>query len=86
MTEKNSFDSVAEQLVNIDPEVLKGISRWMVNGKKIYPDTDQEKACFDILKDETMLVVMSMALSLTSATCAMKYGHIPVAKVHHDGI
>ena len=51
MTEKNSFDSVAERLVNIDPEVLKGISRRMVNGEKIYPDTDQEKACFDILKD-----------------------------------
>ena len=51
MTEKNSSDSVAEQLVNIDPEVLKGISKHMVNGEKIHPESDQEKACFDILKD-----------------------------------
>ena len=51
MTEKNKFDSVAEQLVNLDPDVLKGISRWMVDGKRICPESDQEKVCFDILKD-----------------------------------
>ena len=51
MTEKNNFESVAERLVNINPEVLKGISRRMADGERVYPESEQEKACFDILKD-----------------------------------
>lgn len=51
MTEKHNFHSVADRLVNIDPEELKTISKRMVDGEKINPVTDGEKACFDILKD-----------------------------------
>ena len=51
MTEKNNFESVAERLVNINPEVLKRISRCMADGERVYPESEQEKAYFDILKD-----------------------------------
>ena len=85
LTEKNNFDSVAERLVNLDPDVLKAISRHMVDGKRICPESDQEKACFDILKDVDHVGVISMDLSLTNDTCAMQYGHSHVSNMHHHG-
>lgn len=83
MTEKNNFDSIAEWLVNIDPEVLKGISKCMVDGEKIHPESGQEKACFDILKD---IDHVGAHVSLTSTTCTMKYCPFHTLKVHHHGI
>ena len=51
MTERNNFDNVAERLVNVDTDVLKDISKRMAEGEKINPQSDEERACFDILKD-----------------------------------
>ena len=51
MTERNNFDNVAERLVNVDTDVLKDISKCMAEGEKINPQSDKERACFDILKD-----------------------------------
>ena len=48
---KQNFDHVVEQLVNIDCNVLKDLSKCMLNGEKITPVSVEETACFDILKD-----------------------------------
>ena len=51
LTEKNNFDDVARRLLNIKTDVLKDLSQHLLSGKKINVQTEDEKACFDVLKD-----------------------------------
>jgi hypothetical protein len=50
-TKKSSFNSVAERLLNLDMEVISGINKRLASGERVKPETEQEKECFQLLKD-----------------------------------
>ena len=51
MTEKQSFPIVADRLLNLDTEVLSDIAKCMSNGERVKPQTEEEKACFQVIND-----------------------------------
>jgi hypothetical protein len=50
-TKKSSFNSVAERLLNLDMEVISGINKRLASGERVKPETEQEKECFQLLRD-----------------------------------
>ena len=50
-TKKSSFNSVTERLLNLDMEVLSDINKRLASGERVKPETEQEKECFQLLRD-----------------------------------
>jgi hypothetical protein len=51
LAEKRCFGEISNRLMDIDQEVLADLSKRMAKGDHIKPSNDEEKACFQILKD-----------------------------------
>lgn len=51
MTEKANFDDVATRLLRVNTSVLKDLSRRLGSGERVKPESEEEKACYGILKD-----------------------------------
>jgi Helitron helicase-like domain at N-terminus len=48
---QNRFESITNQLLNLDQSVLTSIVEKMAQGEHIKPESDSEKACFQVIGD-----------------------------------
>lgn len=51
MADRSNFEDVANRLLQIDTAVLKDLSRRLSSGDRVKAESDEERACYDILKD-----------------------------------
>ena len=51
MAEKRSFGNITKRLLELDQTVLTDITTRMVKGEHVKPETDEEKNCFQVLRD-----------------------------------
>ena len=51
LAEKEKFDTISQRLMDVDVGVLNYIARKMEDGEKVIPETDEEKLCFQLIKD-----------------------------------
>jgi hypothetical protein len=51
LTKKQSFPLVVERLLNLDLDVLTDIAKRMTDGERVKPETEAEKACFQVIHD-----------------------------------
>ncbi|KAJ7198208.1 hypothetical protein C8J57DRAFT_1442591 [Mycena rebaudengoi] len=51
LAKKKHFGSVVDRISHLDSAVLSDITAKLSAGKKIVPNTDAEKACFELLDD-----------------------------------
>jgi len=51
LVDQNRFGSITDRLLNLDQGVLTTIIKKMAWGEHIKPESDAEKACFQIIKD-----------------------------------
>jgi hypothetical protein len=42
---------VADRLLNLNPDVLSDIAKCMSDGECVKPQTEEEKACFQVIHD-----------------------------------
>src|SRR5277367_253180 len=51
LAETSKFEPISQRLMDLDTTVLNNIARRMENGEHVKPETDQEKQCFQLIKD-----------------------------------
>jgi len=51
LAEKPKFDNISKRLMDVDIEVLSDLIKRMENGERVKPETDEEKLCFQLIKD-----------------------------------
>ena len=51
LAEKPKFDSISKRLMDVDLEVLSKLIDRMANNELVKPATDEETACFQLIKD-----------------------------------
>jgi hypothetical protein len=51
LIDQNRFSSITDRLLNLDQSVLTSIVEKMAQGEHIKPETDAEKACFQVIRD-----------------------------------
>jgi Helitron helicase-like domain at N-terminus len=51
LADKQSFPDIANRLLNIDTVVMANLSKRMMDGERVKPQTDAEKACFQLIHD-----------------------------------
>jgi hypothetical protein len=51
LAEKSKFNDISKHLMDVDVGVLADLIKRMENGEQVKPDTDEEKLCFQLLKD-----------------------------------
>src|SRR6266536_3045228 len=51
LTEKAKFGDISQRLLDVDDGVLADLVRRMEDGERVTPETDEEKLCFQLLKD-----------------------------------
>ena len=51
LAERSNFDAISQRLLNVNANVLQQISSKLENGEHIVPETDEEKLCFQLIKD-----------------------------------
>ena len=51
LAEKSNFENISKQLLNINQNVLNNLIKRLEDGEKVKPETDQEKLCFQLIKD-----------------------------------
>ena len=51
LTEKQSFGDISDRLMNLDQDVLETLSNRMASGEHVKPVTQEEKDCFQLIKD-----------------------------------
>ena len=51
LVDQNRFGSITDRLLNIDHSVLADIVEKMAQGEHIKPETEAEKACFQVIRD-----------------------------------
>ena len=51
LAEKPKFDAISKRLMDVDMEVLNNLITRMEDGERVKPDTDEEKLCFQLIKD-----------------------------------
>ena len=51
LIDQNRFGSITDRLLNLDQFVLANIVERMAQGEHIRPETDAEKACFQVIRD-----------------------------------
>lgn len=42
---------MAKHLLELDPQVLENLSKWLESGERVKAETKEEKNCYNILKD-----------------------------------
>jgi hypothetical protein len=68
MAEKRSFGNITKRLLELDQTVLTDITNRMIKGEHIKPETDEEKACFQVLRD-----LDPVAAKVSGSTTSKKY-------------
>jgi hypothetical protein len=51
LAKKSKFDDISRHLMDLDIGTLKNLSERMEAGEKVTPETDEEKMCFQLIKD-----------------------------------
>ena len=51
LTETQKFNEIANRLLNVDQNVLENIAKRMSNGEIVKPSTEDESACFQVIRD-----------------------------------
>ena len=51
LAEKSKFDDISKRLLDVDKNTLNDIIKRMEDGERILPASDEEKQCFQLLKD-----------------------------------
>jgi hypothetical protein len=51
VAERKKFGEITQRLLDLDQSVLEHLTSKMVKGDLVKPDTEAEKACFQVLKD-----------------------------------
>ncbi|TFK50561.1 hypothetical protein OE88DRAFT_1602473, partial [Heliocybe sulcata] len=51
LAERRSFDDITDRLLSIDKSTLSDLSQRLSKGERVQPNTDEEKACFQLLND-----------------------------------
>jgi hypothetical protein len=51
LADKQSFPDIANRLLNIDTAVMADLSKRMMDGERVKPQTEAEKACFQLIHD-----------------------------------
>jgi len=51
LAERSNFKNISKQLLNINQDVLSNLIKRLEDGEKVKPETDEEKLCFQFIKD-----------------------------------
>jgi len=51
LTEKAKFGDISKRLMDIDVNVMTDLAKRMEDGERVTPETDEEKQCFQLIKD-----------------------------------
>ena len=51
LAEKSNFENITKRLLNINQDVLSNLIKRLEDGEKVKPETDEEKLCFQLIKD-----------------------------------
>ena len=51
LAEKSKFENISRHLMDVDMGVLDDLIKCMEDGEMVNPDTDEEKLCFQLIKD-----------------------------------
>ncbi|KDQ25070.1 hypothetical protein PLEOSDRAFT_1015321, partial [Pleurotus ostreatus PC15] len=51
LASKRKFSDISQRILSLDSEVLSNMSMRMKSGESVTPDTEEEKKCFQIIKD-----------------------------------
>lgn len=51
LAEKAKFENISQRIMDMDTATLKDIAEKMQSGKHVKPETEEEKLCFQLLKD-----------------------------------
>ncbi|KAF5334277.1 hypothetical protein D9758_015539 [Tetrapyrgos nigripes] len=51
LTQKKSFSTIADRILNLNPHVLNSLIDKLSQGKRVQPETEEEKLCYDIIQD-----------------------------------
>src|SRR4051794_33453031 len=51
LAEKAKFGAISQRLMDVDVAVLEDLAKKMENGERVTPETDEEKLCFQLIKD-----------------------------------
>src|ERR1700677_714690 len=54
--EKQSFGDISDRLMNLDQDVLETLSNRMASGEHVKPVTQEEKDCFQLIKECTYCI------------------------------
>ena len=51
LADQHCFSDIADQLLNVDQNVLENLTEKLANGQYIKPETEAEKTCFQVIHD-----------------------------------
>jgi hypothetical protein len=51
LAQKSNFENISKRLLNINQDVLSNLIKRLEDGEKVKPETDEEKLCFQLIKD-----------------------------------
>ncbi|KDR67903.1 hypothetical protein GALMADRAFT_79167, partial [Galerina marginata CBS 339.88] len=51
LADKPKFDQISKRLIEVDIGVLTDLIKRMEDGERVKPDSDEEKLCFQLIKD-----------------------------------
>jgi ATP-dependent exoDNAse (exonuclease V), alpha subunit - helicase superfamily I member len=51
LAEKSKFENISKRLMEVDVVTLTTLSKRMEDGERVMPETDEEKLCFQLIKD-----------------------------------
>ena len=68
LAKKTTFPHIANRLLGIDSNVLQDLAVRMSNGEHVKPESEAEKACFQVLSDLDFV-----AAEVDGSTASRKY-------------
>ncbi|KAF8230472.1 hypothetical protein L208DRAFT_1281668 [Tricholoma matsutake] len=48
---KRNFDSIANHVLSVNPDMLESLAKQMSNGEIVCPESEEEKKCFRLISD-----------------------------------
>jgi hypothetical protein len=51
LADKQSFDAITDRLLGLDLDVLEFLARRLQSGELVRPETESEKACYQLMLD-----------------------------------
>ena len=65
---KPKFDNISKRLIDVDVNVLSDLIKRMEDGERVSPELDEEKLCFQLIKD-----LDHVAQNVKGSTTTKKY-------------